>query len=423
MEEDRSKVPATTKLGGAYSKTKQRVLNKMGRRTTLTRNHRVDYISRKVDELRGNKKKVTALASSLRSHIDKTVDRAMELNALMLDVWKEELGAREWDEGARAYVRTMGSDDQQTLSKLEEAYDSFQQGIKTACDSFYRSLLDTESQPLTFCSAEEEICVSNIKKIKEKYKVARTEYSDAMINLEMEQSTGNEPRQKTVQRAEDKQRIYEEQGEKFAEEALKFETMYRDELAQRVSAHFTAQMHFARAVSSVVKEVHPFTRSLTLDLEVLKAQLRKDAEQDLSDDDMDVDLQQAKKTLPPVDSMGKRSTSSKKEKKEKSSSSKKSKEKKADLTEPDGDHRNASTSSAKASKANPFSDRGDAESMSTSSTAGVPAASNPFQNPFEQTTVNPSSDHAEPVHVWGSQVPAPTQPPPGHTDPFAGFDF
>lgn len=34
-------------LGGYYAKAKQRVLNKLGRRTTLTKNPRVDYISKK----------------------------------------------------------------------------------------------------------------------------------------------------------------------------------------------------------------------------------------------------------------------------------------------------------------------------------------------------------------------------------------
>ena len=44
MEDERKSKPVVM-FGGVYAKAKQRVLNRLGRRTTLTRNPRVDFIS------------------------------------------------------------------------------------------------------------------------------------------------------------------------------------------------------------------------------------------------------------------------------------------------------------------------------------------------------------------------------------------
>mmetsp|Transcript_7680 Transcript_7680/g.13931 ORF Transcript_7680/g.13931 Transcript_7680/m.13931 type:complete len:407 (-) Transcript_7680:697-1917(-) len=317
MEEEKPKKSASTKVGGAYAKAKQRMLNKIGKRTTLTRNPRVDYISKKVDELRANKKKVSQYANSIRSHVAKAVEYSMKLNEFMLETWKEELGLRDWDETNKVYVRKLSAEEDRTVNYIAAAMTQFKESIGATCTAFETALQDVEDRPLTFCTQEEETRIATMKRTKEAYKLSRTEYSDAMINLEMEQASGVEPRQKTIMKVEEKQAQYDELSNKFAEDALKFETVFRDELSQRIASHFTSQLHFLKGMLSGYKQFYPYTKSLTLDLAALQRQIEHDKMQALDEDsDDDILSGSAAQSLPqPSSETAKKQSKKKKEKK------------------------------------------------------------------------------------------------------------
>eukprot|EP00183_Erythrolobus_madagascarensis_P005950 CAMPEP_0185846334 /NCGR_PEP_ID=MMETSP1354-20130828/2012_1 /TAXON_ID=708628 /ORGANISM="Erythrolobus madagascarensis, Strain CCMP3276" /LENGTH=251 /DNA_ID=CAMNT_0028546455 /DNA_START=33 /DNA_END=788 /DNA_ORIENTATION=+ len=223
-----------------------------------------------------------------------------------------------------------------------------------------------------------------MKRTKEEYKLTRTEYSDAMIDLEMEISASAEPRARTQQRVEEKRVQYEEYSEKFAHDALQFETLYRDELTQRIAAHQTAQLHMLRGASAAFKKFYKYSKALTLDLAALEAQVAT-ADREMDDVDCDEDdAAAAAATLPrpvsskSVDDSGKGKKSQKKSKKHKSKQSNDSAGD-DDPGEMGGAYNRSSTAydgeNGGGTRSNPFDSGGDG--------GGSPAASNPFaDDPF-----------------------------------------
>jgi len=375
----------------------------------LTRNHRVDYISAKVDILRANKKKVSHMASQIESSMNKTVELMMKMNELMVEVWKEELGERSWDDNTKEYIRTLQPSELSTIREMDEAMASYKQRIITSTEGFLKVLKETEEKPLTFCTPEEEAVVEKMKKTKERYKEARTEYSDAMIDYETERTSGNEPRQKTLQKVEEKQAIYEEMSEKFAEDAIKFETLYRDELTQRIIAHFTAQTLLIRGLNQATKEFNPYSKSLTLDLVALQSQfdyIKKNG--NLSDEELGKRANSS--SLPPPVSgvtVGgnlvrneSSSSSSKKKSKKKSKDGKDSKDK--EHRDSGGDDQVAKSSLDKdksvSSKANTGIASSSSASASTSaaSTSAISSGPPKKKNPFEE------DDGLQPVDAFST---------------------
>ncbi|KAI0567657.1 hypothetical protein FGB62_1g274 [Gracilaria domingensis] len=273
MEDERKGKPAAV-IGGMYAKAKQRVLNKMGRRTTLTRNPRVDFISKRVEEIKSKKSRIHHLAVSAKSQLKETQKTITELDRAMLDAFRDELGERKWDEDKATYVRELHPEEKRLVADMERVLSRCRETMGRVLDSYLEHLEDTAKKPLTYNTADEDAKLAKVMDTKEQYKIIRTVYSDAMIDQDAELASGGDSSSATQAKVDEAKRAYEEMSEKLCDDALKYERIYRDELAQRVSSHFMAEQHLLRGVSMAMKDFVPYTKGLTLDWEEMRTTRR-----------------------------------------------------------------------------------------------------------------------------------------------------
>eukprot|EP00737_Agarophyton_chilense_P002011 gb/GEZJ01002276.1/.p1 GENE.gb/GEZJ01002276.1/~~gb/GEZJ01002276.1/.p1 ORF type:complete len:365 (-),score=71.91 gb/GEZJ01002276.1/:351-1445(-) len=273
MEEERKGKPVAV-IGGMYAKAKQRVLNKMGRRTTLTRNPRVDFISKRVEDIKSKKARVHSLAVSAKIQLKETQKTITDLDRAMLDAFRDELGERKWDDDKGTYVRELHPEEKRLVADMERVLSRCRETMGRVVDSYLEHLEDTAKKPLTYNTPDEDMKLAKVMETKEQYKLVRTLYSDAMIDQDAELASGGNPSSAIQTKVDESKRTYEEMSEKLCDDALKYERIYRDELAQRVSSHFMAEQHLLRGVSLAMKDFMPYTKGLTLDWEEMRTTRR-----------------------------------------------------------------------------------------------------------------------------------------------------
>ncbi|KAJ8905076.1 hypothetical protein NDN08_001587 [Rhodosorus marinus] len=289
------------KIGGYYAKAKQRVLNKIGKRTTLTKNPRVDYISKRIEKINKNKHNVSQKSEKLKNQLNHLIETATTLNELMLDVWKEEMGTREWDEEKEEFIRIYDGEEKAAIHEMDEAASGFVTNLKTARDTYVQSLMDSIKTPLTLGTSEEEKRVKQIQVRKDEYKHVRTQYSDAMIDYERECAGGNEPSRQTLDRVEDARARYEEYSDRLTEASLHFEKQYREEVCQKIETHFYASNKFIRGVNTSYHQFYPHVKSLSLDARTYRSAVSKNVEEAKKEAEMNDTLpQHVQESLPKV---------------------------------------------------------------------------------------------------------------------------
>lgn len=273
MEAERKGKPAVA-MGGMYAKAKQRVLNKLGRRTTLTKNPRVDFISRRVEDIRGKKDNVAKLAAQCDAELAALRATANALDRAMLDAYRDELGDRRWDDGAGGYVRVLHQEEKRLVADMERALVRANGTLDKVVGTFSAHLKDVAEKPLTFHTPEEDASLETVMATKEEYKEIRTLYSDAMIDADAQLATGADPSPALQQKVDEAKRAYEDMSERLCDDALKYEHIYREELSQRVASHFVAEQHLVRGVVSSMAGFYPYTRGLTLDWQEMRSARR-----------------------------------------------------------------------------------------------------------------------------------------------------
>jgi hypothetical protein len=273
MEAERKGKPVVA-MGGIYAKAKQRVLNKLGRRTTLTKNPRVDFISRRVEDIRGKKDHVARLAAQCETELGALRATAAQLDRAMLDAYRDELGDRRWDDGAGGYVRVLHPEEKRLVADLERALVRANGTLDKVLGTYSAHLRDIAEKPLTFHTPEEDASLSTVMETKEEYKQIRTLYSDAMIDADAQLASGGDPSPALQQKVDDAKKAYEDMSERLCDDALKYEHIYREELSQRVASHFVAEQHLVRGVVSAMSGFYPYTRGLTLDWQEMRAARR-----------------------------------------------------------------------------------------------------------------------------------------------------
>lgn len=267
----------------------------------LTRNPRVDFISKRVEEIKMKKARVAALAVSAQAQLESARKTLFELDRAMLDAFNDELGERKWDQEESTYTRSLHPEEKRMVADMQRVFDRCRETMDKVTGAYMEHLDNTANKPLTYNTPDEEARLGTVMQTKEEYKAVRTLYSDAMIDSDAELATGGAPSTATQQRLEDAKRAYEEMSERLCEDALRYERIYRDELAQRVSAHFTAEQHLLRGVSTAMRDLAPYTRGLTLDWQQLRITRRANlvaAKQAAFEDDEADDLADQLNNLP-----------------------------------------------------------------------------------------------------------------------------
>lgn len=237
----------------------------------LTKNPRVDFISKRVEDIKGKKADVTKLATASIAQINGAKDSVAALNEAMLDAYKAELGDRKWDEPTSSYTRVLHPEEKRLVADMERALARSMQTLTKVLDTYTAHLQDVADRPLTFNTPEEESRLETVMQTKEEYKDVRTAYSDAMIDADAHLSTGADPSPNLQQRVDEAKRTYEDMSERLCDDALKYEHIYREELSQRIAAHFTAEQRFVRGVESAMRDFYPYTNGLTLDWQQMRA--------------------------------------------------------------------------------------------------------------------------------------------------------
>lgn len=230
----------------------------------------MDFISKRVEEIKQKKARVSTLATNAKAQLKQTQKTLVELDQLMLDAFKDELGERKWDEEKGTYTRALHSEEKRLVADMERVLNRCRETMDKVVGGYLDHLEETAQKPLTYNTPDEDAKLDIVMQTKEEYKVVRTLYSDVMIDADSELATGGAADSSTNQKVRDAKKEYEKMSERLCEDALKYEHIYREELAQRVSGHFLAEQHLLRGVSSAMKDFIPYTRGLTLDWEEMR---------------------------------------------------------------------------------------------------------------------------------------------------------
>lgn len=234
-------------------------------RAALTRNPRVDFISRRVEEIKDKKARVSTLALSAQTHLSAARKSLLELDQAMIDAFHDELGERQWEEEKGTYERTLNPEEKRLIGDMERVFNRCRDTMDEVVQVYMLHLDETIKKPLTHNTPEEDQRLQIVMSTKEEYKSVRTLYSDAMIDRESEVAADGEAAAATMERVEETKKEYEAMSERLCDDALRYERIYRDELAQRVSAHFMSEQHLLRGMAVSMRDFVPYTKGLTLD--------------------------------------------------------------------------------------------------------------------------------------------------------------
>lgn len=235
----------------------------------------------------------------------------LELDQAMLDAFKDELGERKWDDARGTYTRDLHSEEKRLVVDMKRVLNRCRETMDKVVGAYLEHLDDIVHKPLTYNTPDEDARLATVMSTKEEYKTVRTLYSDAMIDLDADLATGSSPKPSKQELVDRTKHDYEEMSERLCDDALKYEHIYREELAQRVSAHFMAEQHLLRGVNTAMKDFMPYTRGLTLDWEEMRntrrANLAAAKRGTLDDDDDDGGLSRhMNESLPGPSEEGKR---------------------------------------------------------------------------------------------------------------------
>lgn len=217
---------------------------------------------------------MSALATSAKTQLKATRKTMYELDRAMLDAYKAELGDRKWDEEKGTYTRALHPEEKRLVNDMERVMTKCMETMDRVLDAYTEHLDDIARKPLTFNTPDEETRLDTVMETKDEYKMIRTLYSDAMIDADADLAAGKDLSDIKKEKVAETKQKYDEMSERLCDDALKFEQVYREELAQRVAAHFTAEQQLLRGVASAMKDLYPYTRGLTLDWEDMR-QTRK----------------------------------------------------------------------------------------------------------------------------------------------------
>lgn len=189
----------------------------------------------------------------------------IDLDKAMMEAYKAELGELKWDETSNAApVRLLHPEEKKRVADMERTMARCMETMSRVLDSYTEHLEDTSRKPLTFNTPDEQARLNSVSEAKKKYFKARTLYSDYMIDADAELAAGKDLSDHLRERMEESKAAYDQAGDIVIEEAMKYEQVYREELAQRVSAHFTAEQQLLRGVGSAMQDLYPHTRRMTV---------------------------------------------------------------------------------------------------------------------------------------------------------------
>ncbi len=218
---------------------------------------------------------MSALASNAQTQLKNARKAMVELDQAMIEAYKSELGERKWDEEKETYTPTLHPEEKRMMNDMERTMTRCMETMDRVIDAYIEHLGDTAKKPLTFNTPDEDAKLDAVMQTNKEYKAIRTLYSDQMIDADTELAAGKDISEEMKERMEETKYKYDMISVRLCEDAFKYEEIYREELAQRVSAHFTAEQQLLRGVGSAMKDLYPYTRGLTLDWEEMRQERKQ----------------------------------------------------------------------------------------------------------------------------------------------------
>lgn len=214
------------------------------------------------------------MASSAQHQLNSARKTIYDLDRAMLEAFTDELGERKWDDEHATYTRELNPEEKRLIADMEVVFTRCRDTMDKVVKTYTNHLEETCAKPLTHNTPDEEAKLATVMDTKEEYKVVRTAYSDAMIDIDAQLSTGGSPSTASQKKLEESKKTYEYMSDRLCEDALRYERIYRDELAQRVSTHFTAEQLLLKGIYSSMKDFSPYSQGLTLNWQDMRAARR-----------------------------------------------------------------------------------------------------------------------------------------------------
>lgn len=237
-----------------YSKAKQRVLNRLGRRTHLTRNPKVDSLSDIHSGVREDERKIAAKLTSYRRSLRDAVLSGLEVQLMYVGAYKRSVGALKYNAEQNEYTREPTSAQAHFIQQLERELEELEAAVKKELDTFTARFKDYAEHPLTNSSLEEGDELQRIESTKSEYKKARTLYSDRAI--EVEAGGSNQAALTEAYQA------YMQQSDRVCEEMIMFQERVAREIGSKVRGFMEQQAKMYNMMSERYNNMMPMARRL-----------------------------------------------------------------------------------------------------------------------------------------------------------------
>ncbi|GJQ14559.1 hypothetical protein GpartN1_g6350.t1 [Galdieria partita] len=256
------------KFAGTYQKAKQRVLNKLGKRTTLTRRPKIDSLSKEFDVVIETKESLEKRVSTFQHKLNGVVACGRDLRDTYLQLWKNQVGSLVWNNEEESYERNKSPSETRLIADLERAIYEQDRMVDDAMEHFHAKLTHLSESPISLDGQREAELADNVKHAKKLYKECRTNYSDSVIDSHGASSSARSKEALAKQK-------YDSQAEVFAQEIAAFLEHFRSQLPDRLIEFFEAQDKMITAVANAHAASMSMLGSLKLDKKSAKASQRK----------------------------------------------------------------------------------------------------------------------------------------------------
>ena len=170
---------------GFYEKAKQRMLNKMGRKTTLTRNEKVDYISPRLEEIKATRRDIARLFRTFRANYRQTLLTGTHLCVELMSAWSCEVGERKYVPEIDAFIREKSEEEMKIVQEASDDIRTVMEVVQQLSNKFDELLRVESNEAFGEFDGEMVEKLERVVHSREVYKAARTKYSDGMINFKL----------------------------------------------------------------------------------------------------------------------------------------------------------------------------------------------------------------------------------------------
>ncbi|EME27463.1 uncharacterized protein Gasu_49150 [Galdieria sulphuraria] len=268
IEEGSSSKGYKKKFAGTYQKAKQRVLNKLGKRTTLTRRPKIDSLSKEFEVVIETKESLEKRLTTFQHKLNSVVACGRDLRDTYLQLWKNQVGSLVWNNEQECYERNKSPSETRLIADLERAVYEQDRTVDDAMERFHAKLTHLSESPISLDGQREIELAENVKHAKKLYKECRTNYSDSVIDSHGASSSARSKEALAKQK-------YDSQAEVFAQEIATFLEHYRGQLPDRLIEFFEAEDKMITAVANAHAASMSMLGSLKMDKKSAKSSQRK----------------------------------------------------------------------------------------------------------------------------------------------------